>query len=98
MQMATTAAMVMAETYPKRNSRTLLVSCRAMRAALLALVLLAVPAVAVAAGPPTATTGAASSVMQGGATVSGTVDPQGMATTYRFEYGTSSTYGLQTAE
>ena len=28
----------------------------------------------------------------------GTVDPQGMATTYRFEYGTSSSYGLQTAE
>ena len=68
-----------------------------MRAAVLVLALL-VPATAVAAGPPSATTGAASSVTQSGATVSGTVDPQGMATTYHFEYGTSSSYGLQTAE
>jgi hypothetical protein len=91
--------MVMAETYPERNSRTRLVSCRAMRAAALALALLVVPAaVAVAAGPPSATTGAASSVTQSSATVSGSVDPQGLATTYRFEYGTSSSYGLQTAD
>jgi hypothetical protein len=69
-----------------------------MRAAALALALLVVPAVALAAGPPSATTGAATSVTQSGATVNGTVDPQGMATTYRFEYGTSSSYGLQTAE
>jgi hypothetical protein len=91
--------MVMAETYPERNSGTRLVSCRAMRAAALALALLVVPAaVAVAAGPPSATTGAASSVTQSSATVSGSVDPQGLATTYRFEYGTSSSYGLQTAD
>jgi hypothetical protein len=70
-----------------------------MRAAVLTVALLVVPApAAVAAGPPSATTGAASSVTQSSATVSGTVDPQGMATTYRFEYGTSSSYGLQTAE
>ena len=70
-----------------------------MRAAVLALALLGVPAgAAVAAGPPGATTGNATSVTQSGATVAGTVDPQGMATTYRFEYGTSSSYGLQTAE
>jgi hypothetical protein len=69
-----------------------------MRAAALALALLVVPAVALAAGPPGATTGTATSVTQSGATVNGTVDPQGMATTYRFEYGTSSSYGLQTAE
>jgi hypothetical protein len=70
-----------------------------MRAAVLTVALLVVPAgAAVAAGPPSATTGAATSVTQGGATVSGTVDPQGTATTYRFEYGTSSSYGLQTAE
>jgi hypothetical protein len=91
--------MVMAETYPERNSRTRLVSCRAMRAAALALALLVVPAaVAVAAGPPSATTGAANGVTQSSATVNGTVDPQGMATTYRFEYGTSSSYGLQTGD
>jgi hypothetical protein len=70
-----------------------------MRAAALVLALLVVPAaVAVAAGAPSATTGAASSVAQSSATVGGTVDPQGMATTYRFEYGTSSSYGLQTAD
>jgi hypothetical protein len=68
-----------------------------MRVAALVLALL-VPAVAVAAGPPSATTGAATAVGQTTATVNGTVDPQGMATTYRFEYGTSSTYGLQTDE
>jgi hypothetical protein len=68
-----------------------------MRAAVLLLALL-VPATAVAAGPPSATTGAASSITQTSATVSGTVDPQGTATTYRFEYGTSASYGLQTAD
>ena len=68
-----------------------------MRAAVLVLALL-VPATAVAAGPPSATTGAAKNVTQTAATVTGTVDPQGMATTYHFEYGTSTSYGLQTAE
>ena len=68
-----------------------------MRVAVLVLALL-VPATAAAAGPPSATTGSASNVTQTGATVAGTVDPQGMATTYRFEYGTSTAYGLQTAE
>jgi hypothetical protein len=68
-----------------------------MRVAVLVLALL-VPAAAVAAGPPSATTGAAKNVTQAAATVTGTVDPQGMATTYRFEYGTSTSYGLQTAE
>jgi hypothetical protein len=90
-------AMVMQADYPQRNSGTRAVSCRAMRAAVLVLALL-VPATAVAAGPPSATTGSATSVTQAGATVTGTVDPQGMATTYRFEYGTSTSYGLQTAE
>jgi hypothetical protein len=66
-------------------------------AAVLALVLL-VPATAVAAGPPDATTGAATNVGQTTATIAGTVDPQGMATTYHFEYGTSTSYGLQTDE
>jgi hypothetical protein len=68
-----------------------------MRAAVLVLALL-LPATSAAAGPPSATTGAASAVTQSGATVTGTVDPQGMATTYQFEYGTSSNYGLQTAD
>jgi hypothetical protein len=66
-------------------------------AAALALTLL-VPAVAVAAGPPDATTSAASNVAQTTATIAGSVNPQGTATTYHFEYGTSTSYGLQTDE
>ena len=70
-----------------------------MRVALVVFALaLLVPAAAVAAGPPSATTGAAKNVTQSAATVTGTVDPQGSATTYRFEYGTSTSYGLQSAE
>src|SRR4051812_28964940 len=68
-----------------------------MRVAALVLALLA-PAVAVAAGPPSATTGAATGVGQATATVNGTVDPQGAATTYHFEYGTSNSYGLHSDE
>src|SRR6266540_2032929 len=96
--MPMTSAMVMAPCYPQRNSGSPAVSCRAMRvAAALALALL-VPAVAVAAGPPDATTGSATNVGQTTATIAGTVDPQGSATTYHFEYGTSTSYGLQTGE
>jgi hypothetical protein len=51
-----------------------------------------------AAVPPSATTGAATSVAQTSATLTATVDPQGTATTYHFEYGTSASYGLQTGE
>jgi hypothetical protein len=69
-----------------------------MRAALLVLLaVLVAPATAIAAAP-TATTGAASNLGQTTATVAGTVDPGGMATTYHVEYGTSTSYGLQTAE
>jgi phosphodiesterase/alkaline phosphatase D-like protein len=45
---------------------------------------------------PVATTGASSSVTSSGATVAGTVNPSGLATTYYFEFGTSSAYGYQT--
>jgi hypothetical protein len=48
--------------------------------------------------PPTATTRAASPVGQNTATVRGTIDPNGQPTSYRFEYGTSTAYGLQTAD
>jgi hypothetical protein len=47
---------------------------------------------------PTATTGPADSITRTSATLTGTVDPNGSATTYRFEYGTTTAYGLQTAE
>ena len=43
--------------------------------------------------PPTATTGAATSLTPTGATLNGTVNPGGAATTYVFQYGTSSSYG-----
>ncbi len=63
-------------------------------AAALALALL-VPAVAVAAGPPV-TTGSAANVAETTATIAGTVDTQGIETTYHFEYGTSTSYGVNT--
>ncbi|MDP9294608.1 MAG: hypothetical protein M3O90_09340, partial [Actinomycetota bacterium] len=48
--------------------------------------------------PPAATTGAAEAIGQTTATLTGTVNPNASATTYSFEYGTSSAYGLRTAE
>jgi len=42
---------------------------------------------------PTATTTAATGVGPTAATLSGTVNPDGLATTYQFEYGTSTSYG-----
>lgn len=49
-------------------------------------------------GAPAATTGAASSVGLTGATLNGSVNPQGKASTYRFDYGTTTSYGKETAE
>jgi hypothetical protein len=46
---------------------------------------------------PTAVTGAASGVSRSSATVSGTVNPGGQPTTYRFQYGTSTAYPSSTA-
>jgi Fibronectin type III domain len=70
-----------------------------MRVAIVVLAMLLIAAAAApAAGPPTATTGAATGLGDTTATVTGTVDANGMATTYHFEYGTSSSYGLQTSE
>jgi hypothetical protein len=70
-----------------------------MRLAIAVIAMLLVgAAVAPAAGPPAATTGSATNLGPTTATVTGTVDPQGMATTYHFEYGTSSSYGLQTSD
>ncbi len=69
---------------------------RMLLATLIALTL-AVPATAAAQDPPGVTTGAA----QPGAvtaTLGGTVDPNGTATTYRFEYGTTAQYGLRSPD
>jgi hypothetical protein len=52
-------------------------------------------AVALAADPPVASTGAAKDVAQTQATLTATVDPKGAATSVRFDLGTSTTYGLQ---
>ena len=46
---------------------------------------------------PTVTTGAASAVTVGGATLGGTVNPNGWPTTYQFDYGPTTTYGMSTA-
>lgn len=74
---------------------------RFLRPALPVVVLAAALSLA-AAGPapaanpvvPTVITGTASAIGQGTATVAGTVDPEGAATTYVVEYGTTASYGL----
>jgi hypothetical protein len=44
---------------------------------------------------PSVSTGSASGVSVNGATISGTIDPAGAETSYRFEYGTSTESGTQ---
>src|SRR5215218_2923663 len=68
-----------------------------MRLILALLLLSALPAAAHAAAPA-ATTGAAADVTRATAALTGTVDPHGVATSYRFEYGTTSAYGLVSAD
>lgn len=45
---------------------------------------------------PAVSTGAASAISTTGATVHGTVNPEGLATTYEFQYGTTTGYGSST--
>ena len=47
---------------------------------------------------PTATTGPASAVVDRTATLTGTVNPKGAPTRYRFEYGPTTAYGSSTAD
>jgi hypothetical protein len=47
-------------------------------------------------GAPTVVTGGASSVGATSATIHGSVNPNGVATTYHFQYGTSKSYGKTT--
>jgi hypothetical protein len=47
---------------------------------------------------PAVVTGPAGAVDTDGATLTGTVDPTGLPAVHRFEYGTSTAYGSQTAE
>ena len=61
---------------------------------------LALPAAALAANPvpPGAVTGSAKDVGLSAATLTASVDPNGSATSYHLEYGTSDSYGLQTPD
>lgn len=61
------------------------------------MLLATVVAVLAQAVAPVVVTGSAGSITSSGAVVAGTVDPQGSATTYRVDYGTTAGYGLQTA-
>jgi hypothetical protein len=49
-----------------------------------------------AASAPTAVTGAVTAFTETSATVTGTVNPNGQATTWHFEYGTTPSYGSST--
>jgi hypothetical protein len=48
-------------------------------------------------GPPVATTSPATNVASFSATLNGTVNPNGLATVVHFQYGTTATYGFNTA-
>ena len=54
--------------------------------------------IATTPGAPTAMTGLATAVSETEATLKGTVNPEGKATTYFFNYGTSTSYGSKTDE
>jgi hypothetical protein len=58
---------------------------------------LAVAGEAAAASAPNAITGPVTAVAATGATLTGTVNPNGLATAWFFEYGTSTSYGSKTA-
>jgi hypothetical protein len=49
------------------------------------------------AGAPTATTGSTTSITLTTAKLTGSVNPNGLATTWYFEYGTTASYGTKTA-
>ena len=68
---------------------------RTLLLALLALLVLAAPATA---ATPVAVTGPARAVEPTGARLTGTVDANGEATSYAFEYGTTRRYGTRTRD
>lgn len=59
--------------------------------------ILALAPAADAATSPTVTTGGTTRVTQSTATLTGTVNPQGTATSYYFQYGPTTSYGAQSA-
>lgn len=66
--------------------------------ALAVLVALAAPAAPALADAPGVSTGGAGKVTSSSAQVSGKIDPNGDATTYYFEYGTTRGFGSRTAD
>ena len=68
-----------------------------LRAVVIAAALLCAPATAAAAEKPVVTSGAAASITDSSVVLNGTVTPKGAATTYYFQYGTSSLYGTVTS-
>src|SRR5690348_16911008 len=80
-----------------RSSRTAVRDRRVMKkVALVSLLLALVFVPAATASAPSATTGPTTSLGATTATVSGTVDPGGQATTWYVEYGTTTAYGTKT--
>lgn len=77
-----------------QSARALFISLAALAFAVALCVMGSFPASAIAA-PPTATTEAAIAVSYKQATLKGTVNPEGSATTYYFEYGTTEAYGTK---
>ena len=73
-------------------------SLRLAAALLAAAVLLLLPGAASAAEKPTVTTGGASNVAIDSATIAGSTNPNGQATTYFFQYGPTKVYGSTTPE
>jgi hypothetical protein len=67
-----------------------------LKAVVIAVALLCAPATAMAAEKPVVTTGAATTVEPTAGVLNGFVTPKGAATTYYFQYGTSSLYGAVT--
>jgi hypothetical protein len=59
---------------------------------------LVVPAAAQGAGAPAATTGGSTMVTAQSARVVGSVDPNGLSTTYQVQYGTTVAYGMVTPQ
>ena len=64
--------------------------------AVLIIMAAALPALAADPSAPVATTAAAGGIGAKTATLNGTVNPSGASTIYWFEYGTTTSYGLQT--
>lgn len=80
-----------------RGARTKACRSRLVVACASAAFIAGAAAPAFAASPPAARTGPAQEIQADTATVTGTVDPDGSATSYYFEYGPTAAYGKQTS-